>query len=99
MNTLPAALLFVFLLNRIEEPELEPGEDDPWPDLMVDACSAMVVVAENDEQARKIAATGKMDEGSRVWMNPRYTTCVVVGTSSVPAGVLVRGETPQTAEG
>ena len=96
MNTPTDTPRFLFLLDRIEDPVLEPGDTDPWPEYMGDANSAMLVCAENEQHARQLAGKSAMDEGSRVWVNPRFTTCVSLAQTTQPVGVVLRGETPQT---
>lgn len=87
--------LMLILLERIDEPALEPGEDDPWPDIMVDANTAMVVAAPSFDEARKLAAQACTDEGGRVWVNPRFTQATQIGTTkSTEARVILRGDTP-----
>lgn len=86
--------LTLFLFDRVEEPQLNPGEECPWPEYMGDAFSAMVVAAESEDAARKLAAKVCGDEGSRAWVDPRFTQATTLGAGTGEARVVVRGETP-----
>jgi hypothetical protein len=86
--------MYIFLLERIESPIIEPGTPDPWPAIMVDGVSAMTVIADDQDGARHAAADAAGDEGRGVWLNPRFTACENIGVaaSGIPPGVLVKGE-------
>lgn len=90
------AFRFIFLLENIEEPELEPGEEQPWAqgEQLVDHLFSMVVIADNAEQARDLAASACMDEGRRAWLNSRYSTCETIGTTDMTPRVMVVGHSP-----
>lgn len=93
-----SALLNLFLLERIEEPELHPGESSPWPEIMVDGCSSMVVAAGTEEGARTLAANAAQDEGPQVWLDPRFTAATLLGKGKGKkigvAHVVIFGQTP-----
>lgn len=48
-----------------------------------------VVRATSEEDARRIAAANKGDEGDEVWLDPSLTTCEVVSGRG-PRGLILR---------
>ena len=55
----------------------------PW-----DTVNGFVVRATSSQQARRLAAEQKLDEGSNVWLDPKLSTCRVLKSEGTPTVIL-----------
>lgn len=46
-----------------------------------DVYDAFVILAENESEARRIAADNSAGEGSEIWMSNTHSSCTVIGVS------------------
>lgn len=61
---------------------------DPWS-FPYDVALGFIVRAETEQQARELAAEQAGDEGRNAWLDPDYSTCMVL-TDTGEAGVILR---------
>jgi len=57
-----------------------PRNRSPW-ELWYDKCFGFVIRAENEKEAREIAAKERGDEDKKAWLSSEYSTCKVLFAS------------------
>lgn len=81
------------LRPREEFDELGKKENEstnPW-NPWYDKCFGMVIRADSEDMARKIASTACSDEGSYPWLSEDYSTCVELVPSGEPR-IIIKDE-------
>ena len=82
----------LWLLKCQNDDVLKKLPNNPW-EPWYDKCFSMVVCAETEQEARKLAQSkgrDEMDEGiPDVWTNPEYSTCESLETVNTP-GVIIQ---------
>lgn len=64
----------LYILNKRNDLE---GADNPWVTIY-DKYDSFLVSAENETNARIIAASYAADEGSSAWADSKYSTCEIL---------------------
>jgi hypothetical protein len=54
---------------------LDPIDSDDSPHVMYDCVSYVIVRAESEDEARKLAAKVAKDETPECWLNPKWSEC------------------------
>ena len=61
----------------------------PWLTDRTDTTTAVVVIAEDESQARALAAHESGSEGPSAWLEPGSIRVEILGTSDRPPGVIL----------
>jgi hypothetical protein len=81
--TPPEGPLSFWLLRPIE-----PVQQPPWPDPLVNYAYGFVVRAGSEDEARTVASMEHLDEGAKAWLSPEHSTCEQISATDAPGIIM-----------
>lgn len=77
-----------FLTGRDEIKELESREENPWYD-RYDQVHEILVRAENEVDARAIAAEYQSYVQKEAWLDPKFSSCEEITPDGLPGVIMI----------